>query len=79
MTASYQIIIELYLILSGGVKDITLSEVTCTIVQAVDPDGKKAQADFSCKIPDLDENKTYESFELYDSEDILVFQMMKYY
>ena len=69
--ASYQFIIELYLILSGGVMDTTLSEATCTLDQAVDPDGKQAQADFSCKIPDLDETKTYESFELYDSEFIV--------
>ena len=69
--ASYQFIIELYLILSGGVMDTILSEATCTLDQAVDPDGKQAQADFSCKIPDLDETKTYESFELYDSEDIV--------
>ena len=50
--------------------DTTLSEATCTIDQLVDPDGKQTQADFSCKIPDLDETKTYEYFELYDSEDI---------
>ena len=51
ITASYQIIIELYLILSAGVMDNTLSNVECTLGQAVDSDGKKAQANFSCKIP----------------------------
>ena len=69
--ASYQFIIELYLILSGGVMDTTLSEAICTLEQAVEPKGKQAQADFSCKIPDLDETKTYISFEFYDSEFIV--------
>ena len=31
--------------------DTTLSEATCTLDQAVNPDGKQAQANFSCKIP----------------------------
>ena len=31
--------------------DNTLSNVECTLGQAVDSDGKKAQDNFSCKIP----------------------------
>ena len=71
ITASYQIIKELYLILSGGVMDNTLSKTICTLDQAVDSEGKQDQADFSCKISDLDETKTYVYFELYDSEFIV--------
>ena len=51
--------------------DNILSEATCTIGQAVEPDGKQTQANLSCKIPDLDETKTYKSFELYNSEFIV--------
>ena len=51
--------------------DNILSEATCTIGQAVEPEGKQTQANLSCKIPDLDETKTYKSFELYNSEFIV--------
>ena len=68
--ASYKIIFQLYLILSGGIRDTTLSTATCTIGQAVDPNGGQAQADFNCEIEDLDKTKEYESFELCGSEDI---------
>ena len=51
--------------------DNILSEATCTIGQAAEPEGKQTQANLSCKIPDLDETKTYKSFELYNSEFIV--------
>ena len=51
-------------------KGYILLTATYTIGQAVDQNGGQTQPDFNSEIEDFDKTKEYESFELYNSEDI---------
>ena len=58
----YVLCVELYLILSDDQTDANLTTVECYLPEEVNSSNEKKQADFYCKIIDLDEDKEYKSF-----------------
>ena len=66
----YYFFFNVYLILLDGRRDTKISKAICSLDKEVEPT-KQAQADFSCNITGLDNDKQYQSFEIYDSEDIV--------
>ena len=64
----FEIRLFVFLILENGELDTELSEAICTLEEDVDPKDGQAQADFKCKIANLDKTKEYKSFELSSSE-----------
>ena len=66
----YYFFFDVYLILLDGTRDTKLSKAICSLDKEVEPT-KQAQADFNCNITGLDNDKQYQSFEIYDSEEIV--------
>ena len=52
-----EITLMVYLLLEGGVREPTLSKAVCSLDKEVNPTKGQAQADFTCKIPELDKTK----------------------
>ena len=70
MPEGYVLCVELYLILSDDQTDANLVTVEYYLPEEVNSSNEKKQADFYCKIIDLDEDKEYKFFEIHDSEQI---------
>ena len=66
----YYFFIDLYLIFENGEKDTSVSQANCTLNETVDPDNEEVQADFICKIEELDKDKQYGSLEIIGSDAI---------
>ena len=70
LPAGYVFYIDLYLILSDDQKDTQLSTAECYLPEEVNTHNEQKQAEFDCKIVELDQGKEYKSFEIHKSEQI---------